>query len=160
MSSWCVQGYPIGRVKRIKGGRTYDQPFLISTRAPPIPTVTTVVRVCGGYDGILRVVTLNHAFLEAASIHSWVHTGLNSVFLPPFRGHGLSGFFKKNYKYRNGNGNVRFGKARFKSGGFVHPFCLLSKRTRNRFVFVRLYILRSLSNAIAWITKRRRFRGG
>lgn len=70
MSSWCVQGYPIGRVKRIKGGRTYDQPFLISTRAPPIPTVTTVVRVCGGYDWVLRVVTLNHAFLEAASIHS------------------------------------------------------------------------------------------
>lgn len=97
---------------------------------------------------------------DQPSIHSWVHTGLNSVFPPPFRGHGLSGFFKKNYKYRNGNGNVRFGKARFKSGGFVHPFCLLSKRTRNRFVFVRLYILRSLSNAIAWITKRRRFRGG
>ena len=63
MSSWCVQGYPIGRVKRIKGGRTYDQPFLISTRAPPIPTVTTVVRVCvedtTGFYVSLRSTTLS-----------------------------------------------------------------------------------------------------
>lgn len=158
MSSWCVQGYPIGRVKRIKGGRTYDQPFLISTRAPPIPTVTTVVRVCvedtTGFYVSLRSTTLSSRLHP--SIRECTH-GIEQRVSSSFSRSRIKRFFSKRITNIE---TVRFGKTRFKSGGFVHPFCLLSKRTRNRFVFVRLYILRSLSNAIAWITKRRRFRGG
>lgn len=88
MSSWCVQGYPIGRVKRIKGGRTYDQPFLISTRAPPIPTVTTVVRVCvedtTGFYVSLRSTTLSsrlrptiHPFVSAHGIEQRVSSSFS-----------------------------------------------------------------------------------
>lgn len=100
------------------------------------------------------------------TIHSWVHTRLNSVLPPPppFRGHGLSGSgFKKNNKRGDITGDL--GSERFDLK--AEDLSLFVSR-KDREIVSSLYILPSLSNAISaierWrgskITKSRRFRGG
>lgn len=159
MSSWCVQGYPIGRVKRIKGGRTTN---LFSFRLVHCrflvllsPRIHKRARVCG----VLRVVTLNHAFLQAVINHPFVSAHeINSVFPPPppplpFRVRGLSGsgFFGKNYKrgynvYITGNGTWDLGlEGTDLKVEDLSPFV----SGKDWKTVSSLYILRSSSNAIS-----------
>lgn len=147
MSSCCVQGYPIGRVKRIKGGvrPTFSH---FDSADSSVTACVSQTRACVE-DTTWFYVSLRSTTLSSRlrwTIHSWVHTRLNSVLPPPppFRGHGLSGSgFKKNNKRGDITGDL--GSERFDLK--AEDLSLFVSR-KDREIVSSLYILPSLSNAI------------
>lgn len=155
MSSCCVQGYPIGRVKRIKGGVRTTNLFSFRLCRFLCHRVRIHKRACVCVeDTTWFYVSLRSTTLSSRlrwTIHSWVHTRLNSVLPPPppFRGHGLSGSgFKKNNKRGDITGDL--GSERFDLK--AEDLSLFVSR-KDREIVSSLYILPSLSNAISAIER-------